>query len=646
MRKLFAALAALCVVFFGFAAVNVFAADVEGVYLDGQKLSFSDAQPIIVNSRVMVPVRETANNFGMTVDWNKETETMTFTKGSRVIVHKMYTNTITVNGEVSAFETPSINRMNRTLMPVRMLAESMGADVQWDSDARQVIITTDVPSVIRAEPSVSSASSGQTVLVSITASPNTESVKLVDNDSGAMVNEGFVYNENADGTRVFTLSWVPSASTTGFKTVVVYAGNSGGYGADTSTTQKVTVSVAADSSPQIKNYYISDYSVDRNDYVSVTVYATNTTTRVKIENDFNTAAKELTSYTTSGENRVFEGKIKMTKSGTRELTLYAGSSKGYNSTYTTVNIDVDKDSSSDDDDDDDDDDDCSIKDVDVSDDEIGVGGQVTVKVTTTYDVEEVAIYDDDDNRLTKTIYESSKSKSDNKKVWSLDVDVDDEGSNKFYVYAYADKDETYKTFKVKGVEYDDDELAIISITQKTTGASEGDTVSFSAVTTLEASYIEVEDYKGNVVASVSSGTRNGNTRVWTFKISDAMASKNYVLYAFDSNDDDVNKKFTVDVDEEEDLEITDVDVEETDVDIYDKIKVEVRTTTSATKVWIEDPDGDKVKSSSKYDKKDDDEYVWKFTFEATDSGRITYTVYAEDDDDNTTKKTFKVTVDD
>jgi len=623
-------------------SVNLFAGvnDIDGVYLNGNKLVFSDAQPTIVNSRVMVPVRATADYFGMTTEWNKETETMTFTKGNRTIVHKMRTNIITVNGEALTFDTSSINSMNRTLMPIRMLGEAMGATVDWNNEARQVIIITDTPSVLTAQASATAVNTGESVMVNILASATATKVKIVDTDSNTMINESVTYTENGDGTKAFSLKWVPNTNSTGYKGVQVYAGNEGGY---SEVGLPVTVSVVADSSPKIKNYRVSDYSVDRNDYIEFTVYANSTTTRVKIENDFNADTKELTSFTASGDDKVFEGRVKMTKSGNREFTIYAGNSKGYTSESQVVTIDVDRDSS-DDDDDDDDDDDCKIKDLDVYEDEVGVDSEVTIKVTTTYDIDQIDVYDDNDKSVFDTIYETKKDKSDNEKIWVIAVPVKEEGTNKFFVYAYSDDDDTHKSFSVKGIKYDEDKLAIKSVTQVSDDADEGDDVKIKVITSQVAERVEVADNKGNTIASQTSSSRNGTSLSWTLVIKDAEADKNYYIYAFDKDNDDVDYKFTLDLEETEDIEIFDVDVDDKAPDYRDTVKVSVRTSTNAKKVWIEDGDDDKVASSSKHDEKDGDEYIWELDFEADELGKTTYTVYAKDSDGNEDKETFTLRV--
>ncbi len=618
--------------------------DIDGVYLNGQKLVFSDAQPMIYNSRVMVPVRATADYFGMETEWNKSTETMTFTKGNRTIVHKMRTNVITVNGEALTFDTSSINSMNRTLMPVRMLGEAMGAVVDWNNDSRQVIITTDSPSVLTAQASATAVNTGEEVIVNVLTSATANKVKLVDTDSNAMINESVTYSENGDGTKTFALKWVPNTNSTGYKNAQVYAGNEAGY---SEVGLPVAVSVVADSSPKLKSYNVSKYSVDKNEYVTFTIYANTTTTKIKIENDFNADTKELTSFTASGDDKVFEGRVKMTKSGNREFTIRAGNNKGYSNEYQTVVIDVDKTSSKDDDDDDDDDDDCAIKDIDVDDDEVAVDGEVTVKVTTTYDVDEINVYDADDDRVAKTIYETSKSRSDNEKIWKINVPVEEKGTNKFYVYAYTDDDETHKSFSVKGIEYDDDELVIKSITQEDDDAEEGDDVKIKVITSDVAKKVEVADNNDKTIDTTTSSSRSGDeSRSWTLKIPNAKADKNYYIYAYDEDNDDVHKKFTLNLDDSEELEIIDVDLEDNNVDLYDDIEVTVRTSTGATKVWIENGDDDKVASLSKYTKKDDDELIWELDFEADEEGKVTYTVYAKDSDGNEEKEKFTVRVED
>jgi hypothetical protein len=81
-KKLFiAALAALCV---WFASVtNVLAEDSIQVFVDGGLVAFNDVSPQIINDRVMVPVRALAEALGARVVWNGEEKKVTLLRGSR-----------------------------------------------------------------------------------------------------------------------------------------------------------------------------------------------------------------------------------------------------------------------------------------------------------------------------------------------------------------------------------------------------------------------------------------------------------------------------------------------------------------------------------------------------------------------------------
>lgn len=112
------------------------------VEINGEKINFpeNDAKPIIIDDRTYVPVREVVYKLGIDVDWDSKTSEMSFTKGSVRVTHKMGSNTVNVNGKSIRYDTASINDKNRILMPIRMIAESIGAIVAWDGATETVVI--------------------------------------------------------------------------------------------------------------------------------------------------------------------------------------------------------------------------------------------------------------------------------------------------------------------------------------------------------------------------------------------------------------------------------------------------------------------------------------------------------------------------
>lgn len=127
-----------------FPSISFGATEVVPVYLNNKAITFAanDAQPQIFQNRTYVPIRTTCDALGLTIDWNSKTETLTFTREGVTIAHTMRSKIVYINGVKQTFDTASINKNNRTLMPIRMLAESIGATVTWDNDTRSVHITT------------------------------------------------------------------------------------------------------------------------------------------------------------------------------------------------------------------------------------------------------------------------------------------------------------------------------------------------------------------------------------------------------------------------------------------------------------------------------------------------------------------------
>jgi len=608
------------------------------VYLNGEELIYDDAQPQIINSRAMVPVRKTADYLGMNTEWNAKTETMTFTKGDRVIVHTMRSNVVYVNGEAIQFDTPSANIKNRTMMPIRMLAEAMGAEVEWDNNLRRVVITTGNAEVLSASIDKTAINSGDTAVITVITNSNAEKVKLVDTADISLVNETSVYADNSSGTRTFTLNWSPSYENATVKTLRAYSGTATGYNEATEATKTIVATISPIQKAKLKSYYADDYSVEKNEYVTLKIYTSDSVERVKVTNSFSTSRSESNKYTLSGNDRVFEVKTKMSKKGNVELYIYVGGSDGYDENYETVSIKVGVDK----DDDYEDEDELEIIDVEPVEDVVAVGQNAVVNITTTTDITEVAIYDEDDKRIARTSYTYSKSSKEY--VWQLEFEVSSSGKERYTVKAFTDDDDVVKdTFRIEGERYSNSELYIINIEQKSEGVEVGDKVRFNAITTSVADYIVIKDSSGNEVEKITDSNDGG----WSFYVKLESKTRNtFTLYAYDAKGNVVSKKFNVQFEEKEEVEILDIEVESKTVDIDEDIQVTIYTDKTAEKVWIEDEDGVRVAKSSRYDNSTSNKLIWELTFSMEDEGKYTFTAFAQNEDKETDEYTFKITVED
>ena len=106
------------------------------VKYNGEEVIFPDAQPFVdENSRTLIPVRFVAETMGAAVSWNQEAQTAVIEQSGITVSVPIGSDTITVteNGETSAvkMDTAALTREERTYVPIRYVAEALGAWVGY-----------------------------------------------------------------------------------------------------------------------------------------------------------------------------------------------------------------------------------------------------------------------------------------------------------------------------------------------------------------------------------------------------------------------------------------------------------------------------------------------------------------------------------
>lgn len=109
-------------------------------YVFGKKTAI-DVPPMIVSDRTLVPVRFIAEAFGADVSWDGDAKKVTVKNGDNTIELYIDKAEITVNGTVSALDAAAGIIDGRTMLPLRAVVEALGKEVFWD--ARGLIIISD-----------------------------------------------------------------------------------------------------------------------------------------------------------------------------------------------------------------------------------------------------------------------------------------------------------------------------------------------------------------------------------------------------------------------------------------------------------------------------------------------------------------------
>ena len=113
------------------------------VEIDDERIRF-DQEPILYNSRTMVPMRKIFEELGAKVTWDDNSQTATGQKGDRRVRVTVGQKMMYVNNKAIELDTAPFVLSGRTLVPARAIAEGMGCEVDWDDRYSLVSITPKV----------------------------------------------------------------------------------------------------------------------------------------------------------------------------------------------------------------------------------------------------------------------------------------------------------------------------------------------------------------------------------------------------------------------------------------------------------------------------------------------------------------------
>ena len=112
------------------------------IFVDGSYIRL-DVAPEVVKGRTMLPIRAVAEALGAKVGWDKNTRQVTLTRAGDTVVMTVGSRTATLNGKALKMSVAPLISGNRTLIPVRYVAKFFGQNVEWDPETRRVFITED-----------------------------------------------------------------------------------------------------------------------------------------------------------------------------------------------------------------------------------------------------------------------------------------------------------------------------------------------------------------------------------------------------------------------------------------------------------------------------------------------------------------------
>lgn len=144
---------------------HAYAAKEVKIEIDGKAMVPKDMPAVIIDGRTMLPMRQIAQELGCEVNWNEAAKQIYVMRGSDIIVFTVDSKTGYENGKEFTMDVPATIVNDRTMLPVRALADALHLNIKWDDPSRTVSIQSG-DTVVKDEPTA--PESGQTTAGTLT----------------------------------------------------------------------------------------------------------------------------------------------------------------------------------------------------------------------------------------------------------------------------------------------------------------------------------------------------------------------------------------------------------------------------------------------------------------------------------------------
>lgn len=121
---------------------HAYAAKEVKIEIDGKEMVPKDMPAVIIDGRTMLPMRQIAQKLGCEVNWNEAAQQIYVMQGSDIIVFTVNSKAGYENGKEFTMDVPATIVNDRTMLPVRALADALHLNIKWDDPNRTVIINS------------------------------------------------------------------------------------------------------------------------------------------------------------------------------------------------------------------------------------------------------------------------------------------------------------------------------------------------------------------------------------------------------------------------------------------------------------------------------------------------------------------------
>ena len=144
--------------------------------------------PIVQNDRTLVPIRAIIEAMSGSVNWDEETQTAFLEYNGDIITLAIGNRTAYLGETVNMLDIAPTVMNDRTMLPIRFIAESFKFHVDWDEKAQTITITKS--DEVSDNPAMQPTEHGKVLVVYYSATGSTEKVaRYIADETGADIFE-------------------------------------------------------------------------------------------------------------------------------------------------------------------------------------------------------------------------------------------------------------------------------------------------------------------------------------------------------------------------------------------------------------------------------------------------------------------------
>ncbi len=117
----------------------------DGIVYNGEQMTYTDQQPVIIDSRTYVPIRDVFEKLGFEVGWDSANKLVTL-ENDYYYAHitadtsKLFVVDMDYHDRGKKLESPVRIVNGRTMLPLREILEPMGYELVWDPASKTTVI--------------------------------------------------------------------------------------------------------------------------------------------------------------------------------------------------------------------------------------------------------------------------------------------------------------------------------------------------------------------------------------------------------------------------------------------------------------------------------------------------------------------------